>query len=72
MDNLSEIQYVSRLLRSEMAMKKKLTCKDHDGEIEINFPKYCKSLFETEEKILPDFSKEICLQRFLVLAEKLK
>jgi uncharacterized Zn-finger protein len=70
---LSEVKYVARLLRSKLSGKNGKAFRDHQYEIESNFWKYCKSMFNTEENVLPAFNKETCFDFFRqVLSEKRK
>ena len=36
----------------------------HDERIKKDFLKHCKELFESEDKVLPDFDKTICYESF--------
>ena len=37
----------------------------HDGRIEKKFWKYCKEIFESEDKVSVDFDKTKCYEHFI-------
>ena len=72
-NTLTEIRYVAKLLRSKMRNQDSHQFRDHQAEIDSNFWSYCKAMFESRDKILPEFSKETCFMHFKnVLFEKAK
>ena len=44
----------------------------HDERIEKDFWKYCREIFESEDKILPDFDETICYEQFIKSLKKNK
>ena len=48
------------------------TEKKHDERMEKDFWKYCKEIFESEDKVLPDFDESICYEHFIKSLKKNK
>ena len=63
---LTELTYVSRLLRSKLAKQDTPTNLefDHAQQVKRNFRKYCKNTFESETKVQPTFDSSTCLNYF--------
>ena len=64
--DLTELTYVSRLLRSNLAKQDTPTNLefDHAQQVKRNFWKYCKNTFESEPKVQPTFDSSTCLNYF--------
>lgn len=60
--SVSEIQYVSKLLRNKLKLNVKAYCEtiDHDMEISKHFWGYCKMFIQKPQRVLPSFSMEPC------------
>ena len=63
---LTELTYVSRLLRSKLVKQDTHTNSefDHAQQVKRNFWKYCKNAFESEPKVQPTFDSNTCLNYF--------
>ena len=63
---LTELTYVSRLLRSKLAKQDTPTSSefDHAQQVKRNFWKYCKNTFESEPNVQPTFDSNTCLNLF--------
>ena len=64
--DLTELTYVSRLLRSKLAKQDTSTNSefDHAQQVKRNFWKYCKNTFESEPKLQSTFDSNTCLNYF--------
>ena len=71
-DDLTRVRYVSKLIRVKHGRKsnKLRTDMRHDERIEKDFWKYCKEIFESEDKFLPDFDETICYKHFIKVLKK--
>ena len=64
--DLSEVTYVSRLLRSKLSKGEKSYQPnlDHSYKILKNFWSYCKEIFESEQAVQPSFDRSTCFSYF--------
>ena len=64
--DLTELTYVSRLLRSKLAKLDTPTNSEFDyaQQVKRNFWKYCKNSSESEPKVQPTFDSNTCLNYF--------
>ena len=69
---MTRVRYVSKLIRVKYGRKsnKLRTDMRHDERIEKDFWKYCKEIFESEDKFLPDFDETICYKHFIKALKK--
>ena len=65
---LSEVKYVARLLRSKLSGKIVKAFRDH--QIESNFWKYCKSMFEPRRTFYRHSTKKLALTTFAKFCPK--
>ena len=63
--NITEIKYVSRLLRSKLRKEEQPDAFNHNDRIKENYWKYCKNNFETNATGLPTFSENDCWKHFM-------
>ena len=71
-NNIDELRYVSKLLRSKITEAKtqdqfpqKVNSTDHDNEIKKNFWGYVKFYIEKPKHIIPNFDKKTCFDYFV-------
>ena len=71
-NNVDEVRYVSKLLRSKITEAKsqgqfvqKVYSIDHDNEIKKNFWGYVKFYMEKPKRIIPNFDKKTCFDYFV-------
>ena len=64
--DLSELTYVSRILRSKLSKGEKSYQPnlDHSNKILKNFWNYCKEIFESEPAVQPSFDQSTCFSYF--------
>ena len=73
-EDSTRIRYVNKLIRVKYSKKSNKLCNKmtHDEGIEKDFWMYCKEIFETEDKFLPDFNKTTCYEHFTKSLKKNK
>ena len=71
-NNIDEVRYVSKILRSKITETKtldqfaqKVYSTDHDNEIKKNFWGYVKFYIEKPKHIIPNFDKKTCFNYFV-------
>ena len=65
-DAITEIRFISKLLRQRLNKTNKMNTDyiDHQNEINKNFWKYCKNTFEKTERVQPNFDETRCYNFF--------
>ena len=63
--SITEIKYVSRLLRSKLRKEEQSDAFNHNDRIKENYWKNCKNSFETNATCLPTFSENDCWKHFM-------
>ena len=63
--SITEIKYVSRLLRCKLRKEEQSDAFNHNDRIKENYWKNCKNSFETNATCLPTFSENDCWKHFM-------
>ena len=62
--DINEIKYVSHLLRNKLKGAGDASLYNHNERIKQNYWKYCKNIFESEDKVQPTFDESTCFDYF--------